>query len=215
MSQINRLPWWLSRRRGLDTWVGKISWRSPWQPTPVFLPGESHILKSLVGCTSWGRKESNMTEQLSKHACRKTGLSVLTPDSPRNPHSGAHCPWLAGMATFLPLQMHCCVPLVPEWVLFCCLLRVPFILLGRPGGSVSEESHCSTGDPGSITGSGRSPGEGNGKPLRYPCLENPLDRGSWWLQSLACKESDTTEWFHSVYFALWWGGQVRGLVPRR
>ena len=98
-----------------------------------------------------------MTEQLSKHACRKTGLSVLTPDSPRNPHSGAHCPWLAGMATFLPLQMHCCVPLVPEWVLFCCLLRVPFILLGLPGGSVSEESHCSTGDPGSITGSGRSP----------------------------------------------------------
>ena len=128
--------------------------------------------------------------------------------------------WLEWPLSFLsdpclPLQMHCCVPWVPEWVLFSCLLLVPFILLGLPGGSVSEESHCSTGDPGSITGSGRSPGEGNGKPLRYPCLENPLDRGSWWLQSLACKESDTTEWFHSVYSALWWGGQVRGLVPRR
>ena len=36
------------------------------------------------------------------------------------------------------------------------------------------------GDPGLIPGSGRSPGEGNGKTLQYPCLENPIDRGAWW-----------------------------------
>ena len=36
------------------------------------------------------------------------------------------------------------------------------------------------GDPGSIPGSGRSPGEGNGNPLQYPCLENPMDRVAWW-----------------------------------
>ena len=35
-------------------------------------------------------------------------------------------------------------------------------------------------DPGSIPGSGRSPGEGNGNPLQYSCLENPMDRGAWW-----------------------------------
>ena len=35
-------------------------------------------------------------------------------------------------------------------------------------------------DTGLIPGSGRSPGEGNGSPLRYPCLENPMDRGAWW-----------------------------------
>ena len=45
--------------------------------------------------------------------------------------------------------------------------------------SVGKESACSEGDPGSIPGSGRSPGEGNCKPLQYPCLENPVDRGAW------------------------------------
>ena len=46
-------------------------------------------------------------------------------------------------------------------------------------GSDSKESACNAGDPGSIPGSGRSPGEENGKPLQYSCLENPMDRGAW------------------------------------
>ena len=50
---------------------------------------------------------------------------------------------------------------------------------GFPGGSDGKESVCSMGDLGSIPGSGRSPGEGNGNPLQYPCLENPMDRGAW------------------------------------
>ena len=48
-----------------------------------------------------------------------------------------------------------------------------------PGGSDSEESACNAGDPGLIPELGRSPGEGNGSPLQYPCLENPNDRGAW------------------------------------
>ena len=48
-----------------------------------------------------------------------------------------------------------------------------------PCGSDSEESACNAGDPGLIPGSGRSPGEGNGNPLQYSCLENPNDRGAW------------------------------------
>ena len=50
------------------------------------------------------------------------------------------------------------------------------------------------GDLGSIPGSGRSPGEGNGNPLQYSCLGNPMDRGAWWatVHGVA-KESDTTE----------------------
>ena len=44
---------------------------------------------------------------------------------------------------------------------------------------VGKESACNTGDPGLIPGSGRSPGEGNGNPLQYSCLENPMDRGAW------------------------------------
>ena len=46
--------------------------------------------------------------------------------------------------------------------------------------SVSKESACSAGDPGSICGLGRSLGEGNGNALQYPCLENLMDRGAWW-----------------------------------
>ena len=48
-----------------------------------------------------------------------------------------------------------------------------------PGDSVGKESACHAGDPGSIPGSGRSPGEGNGNPLQYSCLENLMDRRAW------------------------------------
>ena len=50
---------------------------------------------------------------------------------------------------------------------------------GFPGGSEVKASASNAGDPGSIPGSGRSPGEGNGNPLQYFCLENPMDRGAW------------------------------------
>ena len=50
---------------------------------------------------------------------------------------------------------------------------------GFPGGSEDKASACNAGDPGSIPGLGRSPGEGNGNPLQYSCLENPMDRGAW------------------------------------
>ena len=49
-----------------------------------------------------------------------------------------------------------------------------------PGGSEVKASACSAGDLGSIPGSGRSPGEGNGNPLQNSCLENPMDGGAWW-----------------------------------
>ena len=46
-------------------------------------------------------------------------------------------------------------------------------------GSDSKESSCNEGELGSIPGSGRSPGEGDGNPLQYPCLENSMDKGAW------------------------------------
>ena len=66
------LPWWLSvresacqcRRPGFDPWVGKIPWSREWQPTSVFLPGESHGQRSLAGYSPWDRKESDTTEPL-------------------------------------------------------------------------------------------------------------------------------------------------------
>ena len=52
--------------------------------------------------------------------------------------------------------------------------------MGFPGGSEVKASACNAGVLGSIPGSGRSPGEGNGNPLQYSCLENPMDGGAWW-----------------------------------
>ena len=61
---------------------------------------------------------------------------------------------------------------------------------GFLGGSNGKESACNAGDPGSIPGSGRSPGEENGNPLQYSCLGNPMDRGTWW----ATVHGVTTSW---------------------
>ena len=112
------------------SWRG-LPWRRKWQPTPVFLPGESHGWRSLVGYSP-------------RVAKSRTQLSDFT-------------------FTFL-------------------------------GSSDSKEPACNAGAPGSIPGSGRSPGEGNGNPLQYSCLEKSHRWRSlvgycpWGL-----KEPDTTE----------------------
>ena len=54
----------------LDPWLRKILWRREWQPTPVFLPGESHGQRSLTGYSPWGQKESATTERLSTHTLK-------------------------------------------------------------------------------------------------------------------------------------------------
>ena len=61
--------------------------------------------------------------------------------------------------------------------------------MGFPGGSDSKEFACNAGDPSSIPGSGRSPGEGNGNLLQYFCLENPMDSGAWWTKVYRVAES--------------------------
>ena len=60
-----------------------------------------------------------------------------------------------------------------------------------PGSSAGEESTCNAGDPGSIPGSGKSPGEGNGYPLQDSCLENPMDTGGWWAMVHGVTKSQT------------------------
>ena len=58
-------------------------------------------------------------------------------------------------------------------------VKIIDIYWGFPGGSEVKASACNVGDLGSIPGWGRSPGEGNGNPLQYSCLENPMDGGAW------------------------------------
>ena len=68
---------------------------------------------------------------------------------------------------------------------------------GFPGGTVVKNPPVNAGDTrdvGSVSGLGRSPGRGNGNPLQYSCLENPMHRGAWWaLVHRVRKDSDTTE----------------------
>ena len=78
----------------------------------------------------------------------------------------------------------CSVPLIGMSV---------FMPVGFPNGLASKESACSAGDTSSTYGSGRSPGEGNGNPLKYSCLKNPMDRGAWQATAQSVAESDMTE----------------------
>ena len=66
-----------------------------------------------------------------------------------------------------------------------------FLMDFFPGGSDAKESACNAGDPGSIPGLGRSPGEGNGNPLQYSCLTNFMDKGAWWATVPGVTESWT------------------------
>ena len=72
---------------------------------------------------------------------------------------------------------------------------------GFPGGSDGKASACNAGNLGLIPGSGRSPGEGNGNPLQYSCLENPMDRGTLvGYSSWGLKELDMTKRLHFLFF---------------
>ena len=62
-----------------------------------------------------------------------------------------------------------------EWLYSRKALKIEF-----PGGSDGKESACNAGDPGSMLGSKRSPGEGYGNPFQYSCLGDSMDRGAWW-----------------------------------
>ena len=67
------------------------------------------------------------------------------------------------------------------------------MLVNSPGISVGKETAYNTGDPGLIPGLERCPGEGNGNPLQYSCLENPMDRGAQQATAHGITESDLTE----------------------
>ena len=114
------------------------------------------------------------------------------------------------------LQQSDSVTCVCVWVLVAqsCLTRCDLIDCTLPGSSVglhgdsdSKECACNTGILGSILGLGRSPGEGNGNPLQYSCLENLMDGGAWQVP-WSHRESDTTEKPST-------GSSVHGILQRR
>ena len=120
---------------------------------------------------------------------------------------GGQSTGVSALASFLPKKSQSLLKLMSfesvmpsnHLILCCPLLLLPSIFPASwsfPGGSDGKESACNAGDRGSIPGSERSPGEGNGYPLQYSCLEKSMNRslvgGSPW----GCTESDMTEWLH-------------------
>ena len=85
-----------------------------------------------------------------------------------------------------------------------------------PGGSDGKASAYNVGDLGSIPGSGRFPGEGNGNPLQYSCLENPMDGGAWCATVHGVTKSRTrlSEFSHSLTHSLKHGDSIEpGYIP--
>ena len=114
-----------------------------------------------------------------KRALLTTGQLIKIPSSAFLSH-GFFC--LQGVSFLLPAHQR---PLILDPLLLSALLFFKkkklgsIIALGFPGHSVVKNPAANAGDVGSIPGSGRSPVEGNGNPLQYSCLENPMDRGAW------------------------------------
>ena len=85
-------------------------------------------------------------------------------------------------------------------------LLIECIHEGLPCSSDDEESTCNPGYPGSIPGFGRSPGERNGNPLQYSCLENSMDRGAWWATVRGVLKSQTRlrnyHYYYYTYMAI-------------
>ena len=160
-----------------------IYWRRRWHPTPVLLPGKSHGRRSLVGCSPWGHEESDTTEQLHFHfslSCIGAGngnpLQCSCLENPRDrgawwaavygvTQSWIRLKWLSSSSnTHTHTHTHTYI------YIKLCLIHIWYTHthtqnMGFPGSSVVKNLPANAGDEGSIPGSWRSPGEGNGIPL--------------------------------------------------
>ena len=150
--------------------VADSSWRQrrQWHPTPVLLPGKSHGWRSLVGCSPWGREESDATEQLRFHALEKemaTHSSVLAWRIPGTAEPGG----------LLSVGLHRVRHDWSDLAAAASLLapQVALVVENLPG-QETQEIH------GLIPGLGRYSGGGHDNPLQYSCLRNFMDRGAWW-----------------------------------
>ena len=96
---------------------------------------------------------------------------------------------VGGPGALLPTGT-CCADHSLEHVMLLLRHNIP-VKWGFPGGSDGKASAYSVGDLGSIPGSGRSSGEGNGNPIQYSCLESPMDGGAWWATVCGVAKSRT------------------------
>ena len=168
----------------------------------VLLPGKSHGQRSLVGCSPWGREESDRTEWLPFHfslSCIGEGngnpLQCSCLENPRDREA-----WWAAISGVTQSRTWL------KWIGSSSISNH----IGLPLWLTGKESACNagaTGDVGLIPGLGRSPGGGHGNMLQYSCLENPMDRGAWWLPSTGPQSWTQLKWLSThaqwPYYHVW------------
>ena len=127
--------------------------------------------------------------------------------TPFAPHLPLPPPSSFNLASFPPLKSLMLVLGSEVLCLYRSFLRDCILVFkGFPGGAEVKASACNVGDLGSIPGLGRSPGEGNGNPLQYSCLENPMDGGAWWATfhgSQRVGHDSVTSLYSNSMFNIW------------
>ena len=194
----------MGSRRVRHDWATSLSlstfmhWRRKWQPTPVFLPGESQGRRSLVSCRLWGCKESDITEPLSlTYVCAvDSQSSSLIPNISWTLYSIAYIGWVnlidmiyrapcdlaQGSLYFRRRQWQPTPELLPGKTLGWRSL-VGYSPWGHEESDMTVWTHCHF--------SLSCTGEGNGNPLQCSCLENPRDGGAWWADVYGVTQSRT------------------------
>ena len=154
------------------------------QPTPVFLPGGSHGRRSLVGCSPQGHYQSDTTERLHFHislSCIGEGNgNPLQCSCLENPRDGGAW-WAAGYGVAQSRTR------LKRLSSSSRASQVALVVKSPPA------NEADAGDLGSIPGSGRCPGGGNGDPIQYSDLENLIERGAWRATVHGVTELDATE----------------------
>ena len=162
-------------------------WLSDWVSQKSALQEETQILKKLTGAMEFFL---NLTPVLdyrciqSRKVWRKEGEKSST-HNPKRTHQSVS--WIRWLSTNLVLPLPSCGILgsfmFPLGLIFL-IHKMDIMVIVPTLQDYGKESPCSAGDLGLIPGSGRSPGEGNGNPLQYSCLENAMDTGAW--QTTVC-----------------------------
>ena len=165
------LSWWIGflfppSKRIFAKTLWSSCWRRQWHPTPVLLHGKSHGQRSLVGCSPWGCEELDMTEQLPFHfslSCIGEGngnpLQCSCLENPRNGRAWWAAVYRVAQSQTRLKRLSSSSSMVILYVMIKLGCVILFSLL-----SVLLKRNC---------------WEGNGTPLQYSCLENPMDGGAW------------------------------------
>ena len=172
-----------------ETWVQSLGQEDPLEKEMAtrssILAGEFNRQRSLMATVHWVKKSQTW---LSDSNCSLIFLSLWTFQADLAISSFQFQGSIPGLARSLEEEME------THW--------------DFPGGSEGKPSVYNVGDPCSIPGLGRSPGEGNANPLQCSCLGNPMDGGAWWATVHGVAESDTTEWVYRYQFSIMWAGSL-------